>query len=503
MRRVLTYILLLCTLPAMAWKWWPLPMDQGDLSKDTLTYSVGLSTVLSSGEFAPFWMHSNQHGAVSSSPFSGSLRLVLDKPATRPGRWWDYDFAADVSGMAFSPTAGNPLNSTLRRFPYLQGEKCGLVVNRLYAHLRLYIIDITAGVVPIAGCNPEVNASLSAGDFLFSGNAPSIPRITVGIDHYTPVPGLFGYLEIRGGITHAWFTDDIYVRGGKIHYKFIGGRAGGDLPVNVTYELHHVAQWGGYSPVYGDLGNNLSSFMTVFLGKAGGTMFNDIYNAQGNHLTSQLMSLIVKGDGWRVSGSWQTLIEDNFVYMGAGKNNADGIWSVRAEQTRWPYIRGVEIEYIGTSDQSGPYHDQDGIIFSGQDNYYRNGVYVNGWNYGLRTLGTPFITSPLYNTDGTIYTLNSRAKIMHLGLNGDIYGFQYRAMTSFVRNYHEYDSGKDFYAESSRNFAWLFEVNKYVPQAWGLTFGLRVAGDIGTQFGNNGGVMLSVSKQGVVWNSKK
>lgn len=499
MRRSLSILILvaLC-LPAMAWKWWPLPMDQGDHGRDSIEYEVGIRTLSSSGTYAPFWIHANQHGAVSIAPHSSSLRAMVEKRATRPGRWWDYDFAIDVVGSLTSNLPGLPAARELRRFPYIQGKNAALSIQRLSGHFRLYIFDLTVGVNPIAPCNPEADPELTTGDLLFSTHAPAMPHISVGIDRYTAVPGLFGYLEVRTGLTHAWMNDNIFVRKSFIHYKYGGARIGGKLPVNIGCEIHHAAQWGGYSPVEGDLGNNWRAFRNAFTGKEGGSMFNDQLNAQGNHLITMMWNLIAKGDGWRVSATWQNLIEDDFRFIGMGRALSDGLWALRAHQSRWPYISGFSLEYLGTTDQSGPLHDQDGYTLNGNDNYYRNGIYRNGWNYNYHTLGTPFITSPLYNREGQIHTLNNRTKTWYLGLKGDIYGYRYRVQGSHSRNYYTYSDGGDTYAEMHRNLAWMVEVQKTVPQAWGLDFGVRVAGDIGNQFGNTVGVMVSVAKRGLI-----
>lgn len=503
MRKTALYILLLIsTLPAMAWDWWPIPLERGRSHADTLSYGVGVRGIASSGKFAPFWMHTNQNGRISSSPFSGGLDLYIEKKATQHERWWDYDFAIDVTGELHSRHHGNQQMDGLRTFPHIQGKKAGFYVNKMYAHARLLFVDITAGVVPIEACNPEDHLGLSVGDFLFSGNAPAMPLVRIGIDQYTAIPGLFGYLEARGGIAHAWATDNVYIKNSFIHYKFIGGRLGGRLPVNISYEIHHAAQWGGHSPYYGDLGNDLSSFKNILLAHPGGTMYNDQYNVQGNHLISQLISVIAKGNGWRVSLSWQNFIDDDFMFIGSGKNLPDGLWSIRAEQIRWPFISALEFEYLGTTDQSGQTMLQDGLVLAGNDNYYRNAVYRNGWNYYLRTMGTPFITSPLYNTKGEIMTMNNRTKTWHLGMRGNIFGFRYRLLASHSRNYYPYDSKQDYYAESSRNIALMAEVSKTIPKAWGLEFSIRAAGDIGTQFGNSFGAMISIKKQGVLFSTK-
>lgn len=458
------------------WNWWPTGLcDSVSAGEDTLRWMAGVSAVASSGKYAPFWLVSNTQGDVSSSPFSGNLTAGIYKEAKHDERWWDYDFGVQLTGRAEYPKTG---------IGYF---------NQLYAHVRLYIFDITAGIKPMI--YETQDSALSSGSLIFSGNSQPLPRITVGIDRYVPFPGLFGYMEIKGGLTHAWMPDNVYVRGAYIHHKFAAVRLGGRLPVNVCYEFHHAAQWGGYSPVYGDLGNDWTAFANVFLARAGGTMRNDQQNAQGNHVGSQQLMVTGKGKGWEVNVYWQNVFEDNFAFIGNGQNIADGLWGVSMKQTRWPFIQGVTYEFLNTTDQSGPWHDRDGLCFAGNDAYYQNSVYRNGWNYFYRSLGTPFITSPLYNTDGTIHTLNSRVRVHHLGIRGDIYGFQYRVKASYARNYGNDVTSREVLSD---NTAVLLEVTKKVEKAWGLEFGFRLAADLGSQWGNQVGAQIMISKKGII-----
>jgi hypothetical protein len=110
-------------------------------------------------------------------------------------------------------------------------------------------------------------------------------------------------------------------------------------------------------------------------------------------------------------------------------------------------------------------------------------------------MGTPFITSPLYNQDGTIYTLNSRVRVHHFGFRGDIYGFKYRILCSYANNYGNDNTSKKLL---STNTSTLLEVSKYVEKAWGLNFGIALASDIGNQLGNQFGAMLTIRKQGII-----
>ena len=490
MRNKLLIIVFLLSASAnardLSWDWWPTGIVESvSAGADTMQYNIGVSALASSGRFAPFWLQSNMNGDISSSPFSGNVSAGVYKQAVHNERWWDYDFAVQLTGRVQSRIPGSAFD--------MQQRMTTGYFNQLYAHLRLYIFDITAGIKPMI--YEMQDTALSMGSMVFSGNSQPLPRLTIGIDRYTPVPGCYGYFELKGGMTHAWLADNVYMRGSYIHHKWLALRLGGRLPVNISYELHHAAQWGGISPVYGDIGSDWQSFVNVFLARGGGVMRNDQLNAQGNHVGSQQLMLTGKGNGWEVSMYWQNFFEDNFAAIGDGQNLADGLWGISLKQTRWPYVQGVTYEFMNTTDQSGPWHDRDGLCYAGNDSYYRNSVFVNGWNYFFRSIGTPFITSPLYNEDGTIYPLNSRVRVHHIGVRGDIYGFLYRVKLSYARNYGNDNTSR---AVLSDNTAILLEVTKHSEQAWGLDFGLRIAGDFGTQWGNQFGAQITVSKRGII-----
>lgn len=444
-------------------------MAHPDTCMDTLVYIGGIQVISSSGSTAPTWLQANRNGVVDRMPHSGNLRLGISKPATRPNRWFDYDGAVVLDGRI----AGDGHRTYGTGF-----------FEQLYAHVRLYIVDITAGIQPqYIGAGDQ---ALSSGSLLISRNAHPFPRISAGIDRWTAFPGLYGYLEIKGGLTHGWLTDNTPgIRGTMLHHKHIGGRIGGKLPVNLSYEFHHVAQWGGHSDTYGDLGNNWQAFKNALLVESGGSMANDQINAQGNHIGSQQLALDIKGAEWKITAYWQVINEDGPIrFIGFGMNNKDGRWGISATQNRWPFIQGLSYEFINTTDQSGPFHDRDGCVYGGNDNYYNNSIYTQGWTYFGRVLGSPLLSLS-----------NNRVMAHHIGIRGDIYGFRYRALCTYADNYGRYRRD----ARSS-NTAVLIEVKKTVEQAWGLEFGLALAGDFGTQYGNSFGAMISVCKQGIIKN---
>ncbi len=445
-------------------------MAQPDTCRDSLFYVGQIQAHASSGAQAPSLMWHNTDGNISRQPYAGTFSAGILKPATRPSRWYDYDFGVVLNGRFGGGQPGSGQKDITGYF------------SQLYAHVRLYIVDITAGIRPQywgAG-----DRELSSGSLHFSNNAHPIPQISIGFERWTPIPGLFGYAEVKGGITHGWLGDNSeVVKGTLLHHKHIGGRIGGKLPVNISYEFHHMAQWGGYSTVYGDLGNNLSAYKSTFLARSGGSMQNDQLNAQGNHIAFQQLALDIKGEGWKVSAYWQIIQEDGpIAFIGTTMNRRDGLWGVSATQNHWPFIQGFTYEFLHTTDQSGPFHDRDGCVYGGADSYYSNSIYRQGWTYFGNVIGSPLLTPD-----------NSRVRAHHAGLRGDIYGFRYRAIVQYADYYGRYSR-----PEHSRNTAFLLEVKKQVPKAWGLDFGLSLSGDFGSRYGNSFGAMVTITKRGLI-----
>ena len=446
---------------AQSWDWWPLAISDTAACADTIAYHAYVSALASSGQQAPFFLRTNKHGNISHSPSSGNISAAVYKKPTCPSRWWDYDFGVQLTGRA---------------------DSAGMTgyFEQLYAHGRLYIVDITLGICPVI--HGSQSPTLSMGGLLFSGNAHPIPRISVGIDDYIPFPGLYGYFEFKGGMTLGWLADESPVKKTKLHHKFVGLRLGGRLPVTLAYEMHHAAQWGGYRDTV-DYGNTFADFYNVFLFRSGGITMSDQMNAQGNHIGFQELALTFKHNGWMARAYWQSLFEDMSArFIGFGTNSRDGLWGLNIRQDSWPYINELTLEFMNTTHQSGPMHDRDGLVFAGVDSYYRNSAYPQGWSYYGSIIGTPYMQID-----------NNRVRAYFVGVGGDIYGYKYRMMASHVQNHGRYIAPLP-----SQNTALLLEVTRRFEKAWGLEFTAALAGDIGTQYGNSFGGYLRIAKTGII-----
>lgn len=460
---------------AQPWNWWPVAINDTTPCADTILYQAYVSTIASSGDAAPFLLHSNQHGNISRSPYSSNFSACIIKPASCPTRWWDYDFGIQLTGRTDTDPTRNHADNLIYPRTKLTGY-----FEQLYAHTRLYVVDITAGIHPLV--YGSQSCRLSMGGLLFSGNTHPIPRITIGIDDYIAFPGLFGYLEVKGGLTYGWLDDQGIVQKTRLHHKFIGLRVGGKLPVTIAYEMHHAAQWGGYNGKI-DYGNTFADFWNVFLFRSGGITLSDQLNAQGNHIGFQEIALTYKQNEWQVRAYWQSIFEDmSAAFIGFGMNAADGLWGLNIQQTQWPFVNEFTYEFLNTTSQSGPLHDKDGLVFAGRDSYYNNSAYPQGWTYFGSIIGNPYLQVD-----------NNRVRAHFVGVGGDIYGYKYHIITSHADNYGTYQ--KPF---QSRFTSIMLEVSKQFEKAWGLEFSLAIAGDIGTQYGNSFGGYLKIAKTGLI-----
>ena len=439
---------------------------------DTIKYDVTLSGLVSSGTYSPFWLQSNQYGKISSSPSSTNILAGLSKEYGTHKKLFDYGFKANVLVQTDFSTSN-------------------VYFHELYAKARFSVFDLAIGSREEQYGNQD--STLSCGGLLFSKNARPMPKITIGIEHFITVPYTFNFLEIKGGLIHGWFTDNIYTKDLLLHHKFLYARIGGKLPVHIQYGLDHVAEWGGTvpDPIYGQLPSGLKNYLTIFLGRSGGSGGEEI-NTLGNHIISQSMRLDIDISDYKIAGYWQNISEDGPVrFLGNTMNAPDGLWGISIRNKNFPFIKGILYEFLNTTDQSGPYLDKDGMVYGGDDNYFNNYVYNNGWSYYSRTIGIPFITSSLYNADGAVGTRNNRVIVHHLGIEGDIFGYKYKALTSFSKNYGQYSRPIDIHNNST-----LFEINKQFPKLNNIEIGCSAAADFGQLYGNSIGVLISVRKCG-------
>lgn len=444
--------------------------------KDTIMYRLDYTGLVSTGERAPFWLQSNRFGKISSDPFSTNLGASLYKEINNDNLF-DYGFNAD-----FLLRAGN-----------LQGTE--VYIQQLYLQAKWWIFDLNLGAKEMThGSYPS---PLSSGNYLFSTNARPMPRITAGIEDFTTVPFTKNLLEIRGALTHGWFADGIFAPGIFLHHKYLYARLGGKLPVRLQVGLDHAAQWGGKIPGNGEQKFNFENYKTIFFGRSGGegTNISEQLNALGNHIISEHIKLELRLKPIDINIYWQTVAEDGPVRLlpWTAMNRKDGLWGIALTNHQFPYVNEFVYEFFNTLDQSGPWHDKDGIVYGGRDSYFTNGIYQNDWTHFGRTIGNPLILSPVFNNDGSYRIIYNDVQAHHLGIQGEVKGFSYRLLGTFSKYY--YDNKGPAYPNTS----WFLEINRKFAGLGNTEVSLSFGGDTGKIPGNTSGLMFSVRKSGILF----
>lgn len=425
------------------------------------------------GDTKPFWNISNQYGLYSPDPFAALLGIGIE--------------SADSSDSYIHVNYGFDFYGRL-------DQNSEVLMQRGYAEVKIPFLVFWAGMKEeIIGNHDSI---LSLGSTVWSSNARPMPKLALATPGYVDIPFTKGYAEINGSFSHGWFDQERYVNNVYLHQKHLHLRFGGDFLINGSFGLIHFAQWAGNSPdtLYGgDLPSDLDAYRRVIFAQEGDSAtvnINEAINSLGNHLGSWNYRIDLKAKQFNFSIYLQSIFEDNSGMM--HPFNGDGIMGaslVLKDPNK--IVNRVVFEYLNTNYQSGPVHDlSDSIKLTGNDNYFNNYIYRSGWTYKGMTLGTPLITSPIYNEDGNEGILNNRVRAFHLGLGGMLGKVNYRSFFTYSINKGTYSTP---FEDDKNQFSWYFET--LFPSIWqGIDMQVMLAADVGQMYGNNLGVNLLFRK---------
>lgn len=426
----------------------------------------------STGATKPFWLVSGKSGRYSLDPFEGVAGIkikTVDTSETMIG--FDYG----LEGY-FTARKNNPI-----------------ILHEGFIEMNTPLLTFRGGMKEEIIGNQD--SLLSIGSTVWSQNHRPMPKLVIETPGYVDVPLTKGYIEINGSLAHGWFEKDRYVENVMLHQKHLHLRFGGDFFINGSLGFIHFAQWGGESPNprFGELPSDFDAFMRVFLVKGGDPALVDSSEAKnklGNHLGSRNYRIDVRADAFRAGLYYQTIFEDN---SGASKEfYEDGLLGiVFATRDKHRLVNRIVVERLKTTFQSGPVHDLTGPVKQkGNDDYLNNYVYKSGWSYHGMTLGTPLITSPVYNPDDEPRLQNNRVLAYHIGIGGMAGEFPYRTFFTYSDNLGTYSEPID---PSKKQFSWYFETT--LPSVWrGIDVNIMLAADLGEMYGNNLGALLQLKK---------
>lgn len=471
-------------------------MTNDPLYKQVIHTRYEAGSVFGSGDYAPMWHFSNIQGMGSHKSDWAYARAGIGGRNIFSNSGIALEWGADIIG-------GYDLTSNI----FIQ--QAFLDIKWKNMRLSLGQKERWSGIQ---------NPRLSTGALIESGNARPIPQIRIDVPEYWNIPGTKGWVGVKGHFAYGWFTDENWQKefvdadkartvGVRYHSKAGYARFGNEekFPLTAEMGLHMVSQFGGNTYNWGnkkgyfvDSPTRLKDYWTAFIPTKGDkqNIGADQVNIAGNMLGSWLGAITWNEKEWKLRLTYEHVFEDHSQMFWEY-----GIWTeqfvgLELELKKFNWIKGVTFEYFNLKNQSGPiYHDTNSLIpdqISCADNNYWHHTY-NGWfNYGMM-LGTPLVTSPVYNNDGTLRVYNNRVEAFHLGIEGaPLRWLDYRILLTKSNNWGTY---KKPFTEIKENTSGLIELTFKPSKKWNIK--TSFAFDKGELYGDNYGGMITITRRDI------
>ena len=414
----------------------PIYASAQDTLSTHITYNLSTEMAVGTGDYTAYQLTSNRHHVLATRANTGYMRGAI-KAEHALSKYLTLAGGMDVIASVHADHKA-----------YLQ---------QLYASLKYDKFFFEIGSREHEAILR--NSQLSSGAFTKGSNAKPVPQVRIGTSDFWTVPYTKGWLQIHFEGGYGKFMDSSYRRerffagnttemlnqqyasGAYYHQKHLYFRTNPNKRFFVVAGIDHAVQFGGacYKYENGELvakkkATNLKSFWKVILPVGDKNYFENNVTEDwvfGNHLGSMTIQL-----GWNINKyhQVQVYVDDPFEDgSGMRKSNGwDGLWGVEYtnKTAGRQYVRGVVLEFLQTTNQSGPLHWDSGDYpepvrsqitdyVTGNDNYYNHYFYDSYSHYGM-AIGTPLLTSPIYNKDGFTQFRDSRVKAWHMGINGEI-----------------------------------------------------------------------------------
>lgn len=451
-----------------------------------------------SNDHVPFWMRSNQFGSVplsgGSASLIGSARVDYDSSKTK---LFDWGASLQVRG-----NAGKGSNLTL-----IEG----------YGKVRIGIFQLQGGrIKEVMGLSDTL---LTSGNYAISGNALGIPKVQISIPEYYPIPFLGRFVAFKGNFAHGWVGKtpvqygDTNMTTTQFHQKSLYVRLGKPAGKLKLYGgFNHQVFFGDEKYVWSEKGFNRNRFKLSAWETYEHVVFGKVWNSSkvGNHIGSIDVGFEYDFKNLKLLAYRQTFYEvGGLAHLSNVSDGLHGI-SLTNKKTSTQKVRWNKMlfEFLYTKNQGGEAWSK--VTPSGDEDYYNNYLYTEGWSYNQVGLGNPLITNrndmrqglPTYPKD---YFTNNRVIGFHVGIDGSVNQILVRSMLTYSINRGTFgtstvghSTGKlhtpPIYGifEPTSQFSGLVEIGKKLAN--GMQVSGVVAIDRGKLLYNSWGSQLKVSK---------
>jgi len=376
-------------------------LSQNDASSNWVELNYGLT----GSKYQPFWLRSNQYGTV---PVKGSYMQV--------GGGYQQDYQ---NKHKFQVGYGADVRLLVGT------DKSGVLIPELYVKSKFGIFELWGGMRKQT--YGLADSTLSSGSFVWSGNALPMPKVELVVPNWYYPGFLGGFVAFKGSYAHGWFENNREdVAHFFLHQKSFYGQLGSkNAKVKLFAGFNHQVQWGGkllYPDPKNLIGRNgyiptsardyfyvVTGFTLASKGDTSLNGLNDAWNRAGNHLGTIDIGAEFNIGKLKILAYRQSYYEDGSLFY--GNNITDGLHGISFESKTKKTFKKLVLEYFNTTSQGGPLgSDAPQAWQRGQDNYFNNGAYQNGWTYRRMSIGNPFMTldneTDLHPTDKTYFDNN-------------------------------------------------------------------------------------------------
>jgi hypothetical protein len=471
----------------------------------TFNYSLTVQGETSSSDYLPFWFYANKHGIMDTHSPGGQAIFTFQKNIRSHNTGFDIGFGTTIVGRL--------------------SENSTLFFNQLYGTIAYKALQFKGGrFYETLG---TVDPSLSMGSLAISSNATPVPKIKLGIFHYSSVPFTHGYVEFKGEIAHGWLGKNRFIQSPWLHQKSAYLRFGGNFAFRPYVGIVDEATWAGTSATEGRYPHSLQAYFRVLLGNSG-TGLNNVNKGDriyklGDHRGIWDFGFYLDLGHYHFTAYRQQIWNDK---NGLKFRTPDGLtgFSLAMPEKGPQYVQKVVLEFLYTKNQRGPLGPSPGRGGAGgRLNYYDNYLYRTGWTYKGRNIGNPLfvnaynprlrgivVTANQYlNYKNPVGVVNNRIVAQHIGFRGQLSSVVgYKILVTHSKNYGTF-YGNDLFKKKGIKTAfypnppgeWSF-LSKFKFQPLNnayhnLQFNISFAGDFGDLYKNTLGVMIGIKLGGV------
>ena len=410
---------------------------------------VESGVLVASASQTPFWLRANVLGVVPNTGTNFTLRGgFYQEYATKNSKIKKYNWGYGLNSVA-------NINQGVVDF----------ILPEAYIKAKAGIFEIWAGRrQEVMGLSDS--SGIGTGPITLSGNAIPMPKVQFLTPNWVNL-GFKGLFAAKVSYSHGWFDNGL-VENSYLHQKSFYGRIGRPKAKFKFYSgITHNAQWGGKHTLSNGTNNGLNdtyyiyhdlpAYVAVVIPIKDRFWLNDTdinrygwvdnYYNFGNHSGSFDL-------GFEITGKKRTAFvykQAPFEYLSTNSGVTqfeDGLYGVKITNFKNEKVKEFVIEMLYTLNQSryvSGFFKLTGLLperWQGDDDYFNNGQYADGFVYKGKAISTPFIFPykdyrGRQSSDEFQSALMSNILAFHVGMKGTISPrkIQYQLKASYSNNY--------------------------------------------------------------------